>query len=283
VLSSNIGHLLAHQGEERGGVRVRRRHRRAELAPRPPQRRPARLRREDTPRAAGDRRHRRAVRQHPLGGARVLRPLGLGFGAQHAVRGGQNQTAALGGAGDEGGTQCPDRATRQPVRRARGSQLEALREIGARHGDEVLHRGVGDERPAAHQLLHGCGQLAHQPQAPAHPARARVEPARQLPGRQPAPLVQLAEQPPLLERAPSLAAPHELRQQQRRELRELPHHRVHRVVVQPLERAHPLGAVDENERTRLAAHHHHGTCCPLSANDATSDRSRLPSRRRSAA
>ena len=170
--------------------------------------------------------------------------------------------AALLGAGDEGRAQRAHLAARQSVRRESRSQLEALREIGARQRHEVFHRRVRDQCPTAHQLLHGLGQLADQRQASTHPARALVEPARQLARREPESLVQLAQPPPLLERGVALAAAQHPHEHQRLELREPPHHRLHRVAVQPPEGAHPLVAVDEHERTRLAAHHDDGHLLP---------------------
>ena len=114
--------------------------------------------------------------------------------------------------------------------------------VGARHGDEVAHGGVGDETTILHVLLDCLGQCARG-SAPRHPADAPIEALCQGVERQAVLLMQRAQQPALLERAVGRIGVQEVSKDERVGLRHLPHDGGHRVTLQPTQTADALVAV----------------------------------------
>ena len=87
----------------------------------------------------------------------------------------------------------------QPVAGDRGAEGLARLTIGARHGQQVLHGGVGADLAPAHLLLDRLRQVLHQPQSPRDPARAAIEASGQGLDIHSEALVQLGEKPALFE------------------------------------------------------------------------------------
>jgi hypothetical protein len=52
--------------------------------------------------------------------------------------------------------------------------------VGARQGDQVLHRRVRDDLAAQHAFLDRSRQISHQAESQAHPAQASIESSREL-------------------------------------------------------------------------------------------------------
>lgn len=71
--------------------------------------------------------------------------------------------------------------------------------IGARHGQQVLHGGVGADLAQAYLLLDSGRQILHQAQSPRDPARTVIEAPGQGLQVQPEAVVQLGEKPALFE------------------------------------------------------------------------------------
>ncbi len=110
-----------------------------------------------------------------------------------------------------------------------------------------LHRRLRRDLPAPDSLLDRRRQLAHQSQAPRHPAGTAVEAPGQLLLAPTDAARQLRQQPPLLERRLARGVAQAALQDQRLGLAEIPQRRLHRVVSQPLQRPKPLVAVDHDE------------------------------------
>jgi hypothetical protein len=126
------------------------------------------------------------------------------------------------------------------------SQALAVCGAGARHGHQVLHRGVGADAPAADLLLDRRRQLGHQRQAPRHPARAAVEPPCQLLLSHPEARRHQCQQPPLLESGLGVGRAQRTAQQQGLDLGHVPHGRRDRVSAEARQRPHSLEAVDDH-------------------------------------
>ena len=102
---------------------------------------------------------RRGIRAH----GRVRDVVG---DAEHEQRVGQHQLARGVGPRDVDLIEPPDLPGAEPMRRDRLDQTEAIARVGARHRDEILHRGVRDQPAVLHVLLDRVGQRAHQTHAP---------------------------------------------------------------------------------------------------------------------
>lgn len=122
---------------------------------------------------------------------------------------------------------------------------------------QVLHHRLRRQPPRAHLLLHPDGHLAHQTEVPRHPARAAAHTRSQCLAAQAVSLAQLAQQPPLLDRAQRRGLPLGAIHEQRLSLRHRPHHRQHRVPPQAAQGTDPPEAVDHDVATRLLRHRHH--------------------------
>ena len=190
----------------------------------------------------------RGVRSH--GGARPV----VGH-PQHEQRIGQDQLARGVPAGAVRLIEPADLAGRQPMRRNRLDEADAVSRVGARHRHEVLHGGVRDQVAGLHVLLDRVGQRAHQTQAPGHPAHAAIEAPRQRVERQAMLLMERAQQPALLERAGRRVGVEQLPKDQRLRLRHLPDHGGHGVALKALETPDPLVTV--HDHIRGAGRHDH--------------------------
>jgi hypothetical protein len=175
--------------------------------------------------------------------------------AQHEQGVGQHQLARGIGPREVHLIEALDLPGAEPMRRDRLGEAQAIGGVGARHGYEVLHRGVRDQPSVLHVLLDGVGQRAHQTQAPGHPAHAAIEASRQRVEGQAVVVVQRAQQPALLERAVGRVGAQELSKDQGLGLRHLPHDGGDGVAVQPAKAANALVAVDHHIR-RARRHDH---------------------------
>jgi hypothetical protein len=125
-----------------------------------------------------------------------------------------------------------------------------------RHQD--FHRGLGGDLPLADRLLNRRRKLPHQGQTPRHPAGALDEAPGQLLLAPPEAMLQLGEQPPLLEIRAARGVGHLPLQDQRLGLPHLPHHSLDRVVAQTAQRLQTLVPVDDHVAPRcLAVGNHH--------------------------
>lgn len=132
-----------------------------------------------------------------------------------------------------------------------GGQSLAGLAIGARHGHQVLHRGVSADLALADSLLHRLGELLDQAHTPRDPAHTAIEsPGQSLKVHPEAP-VQLAEQPSLLERRFRLGLAQRTAEYERLDLAHRPHRGLDRVAAQTAQRAYALVTVDHHEAARF--------------------------------
>ena len=111
------------------------------------------------------------------------------------------------GPGDVDLIEPADLAGGQPMRHDRLDEAHAVGRVGARQRHEVLHRGVRDELAvAARAAGSASGSVAHQTEAPRHPAHAAIEAPRQ----------RLERQPVILDAACAAASPARARCRSRR-------------------------------------------------------------------
>jgi hypothetical protein len=115
---------------------------------------------------------------------------------------------------------------------------------GQRH--QGLDRRLGRDLALADQLLDGLGQLACQAQAARHPARAAVEATGELLGAPGEAVLELGQEPPLLQGRRRRRAGQVALQDQRLGLVELPDHGHDRVLAQATQRPHAVVAVDDD-------------------------------------
>ena len=141
----------------------------------------------------------------------------------------------------------------------RGHALAILQTL-PRHRHQKLHRRLRRDLPLAHLLLDGLRQQFHQRQSPRHPAHAAIKSSCQLIQAKAETLLQLLEQPAYFQRGFLLAKAQRTIQQHGRRFAHRPHHRLHRVPPQLLQRRDPLVAVDHHVPARLtfSRHHHNG-------------------------
>ena len=97
----------------------------------------------------------------------------------------------------------------------------------------------------AHLLLHAVREQFHQPHPPRYPTRAAIKTARQLIQPIVEALLKFNQQPALFERRFVIPAAHRPVKQQGLHFAQRPHHRLHRVTAQLLQRRDPLIAVDD--------------------------------------
>jgi hypothetical protein len=113
----------------------------------------------------------------------------------------REQTRAHGGGAiPPGFPELTDFPRAQLVARDRCAECFARLTIGARHGQQVLHGGVGADLALAHPLLDGGRQILHQAKSPRDPARAAIEASGQRLEVQSEAVLQLGEKPALFER-----------------------------------------------------------------------------------
>jgi hypothetical protein len=138
--------------------------------------------------------------------------------------------------------------------------LQAL----ARHRHQKLQRHLRQDLALAHLLLDRLRQNLHQRQPPRYPAHTAVEPARQLIEPIAEALLQLGQQPTHFQCGLVLGQPQRAVQQHRRSLAHRPHHSLHSVPAQLLQRCDPLIAVDDYVSVcqSFRRYHHDGCLLP---------------------
>jgi hypothetical protein len=211
--------------------------------------------------APGDRADDVEITEEGDGGAGGRRQAGGGtlrffVQAQHEPRVGEHQLADRRRAIDVRLVQATDLARGQAARGDRLGQPHAGGRVGARQGDEVLHRRMRREPPVLDPPLHDVGQLAHQAQPPRHPAHAAVEAARQLLHGHAVILHQRAQEPAFLDGTRGPLGVQTVPEDQRLRLGHLPADRLHRVAMQPLQAPHALVPVDDDVRIAERRDHH---------------------------
>jgi len=172
---------------------------------------------------------------------------------QQRVR--ENQRARLCAPRSVSRHQLAHLTAREPPSRDRLDEPLALPTVGARQGNQRLHRGVRDNLPAKHRLLDRLGQIPHQREAPTHPAHAAVEPAGQILQRHGEPVLQLLQPQTLLEGALLAGCADQPPQKQGLQFRELPAGGLQRVLPESAHRPDALVAVHDNEPVGLGHHH----------------------------
>jgi hypothetical protein len=116
-----------------------------------------------------------------------------------------------------------------------GHALAVLRaDTGHRH--QELHRHVGGDSALTHLLLDGFRQKIDQGESPRDPTRAAIKAARQLLPSIAVALLQLRQQPALLQRGLLFGPAQRAVQEQSLDFAQGPDHRFHRVPAQLLER-----------------------------------------------
>jgi len=124
--------------------------------------------------------------------------------------------------------------------------------------NQRFHRRLSGDTAVADRLLDTQRKLVHQAQKPRHPARALEETLGQLVLTPAEAMLQLGQQPPLLEGTRARAVGHLPPQDQRLGLLHLPHHRLHRVAAQAAKGRDALMAINDHVATwRFALGDHH--------------------------
>lgn len=133
----------------------------------------------------------------------------------------------------------------------------AVIDIGAGHRSQILHRDMSGDLAAAHALLHGFGKLFHQSQSARHPAHAAIETSRQIFQAVAETLLQLLQQPTLLQRRFLFGKAHRTIQHQSLGFRHVPDDGFHRVPTQLLQGRHAFVAVDDQISVPTFRHDDH--------------------------
>ncbi len=160
-----------------------------------------------------------------------------------------------------------------------GGHPLAVLQADAGHRHQKLHGHVGGDSALAHMLLDGLRQKIDQRQPSRHPTEAAIKAARQLLPSIVVALLQLRQQPALLQRGLVFGEAQRAVQHQSLGLAHRPDHRFHGVPAQLLERRQALVAIDDQVAVRLAfgRHHHDGRL--LSRFSQRGQQPPLPSRR----
>jgi hypothetical protein len=183
--------------------------------------------------------------------------LRLGFEKQLGVV--EKALAGQGRAVAPGGIQLPGLPRIAVMLSEHGGHPLAVLQADARYRHQELHSHVGGDLALAHLLLDGLRQKVDQGQTPRHPTEAAIKPARQFLPSITVALLQLRQQPALLQRRLVFGEAQGAVQHQGLSFAHWPDHRFHRVPTQLLERRQALVAVDDQVAVRLAfgRHHHH--------------------------
>ena len=141
-----------------------------------------------------------------------------------------------------------------------GGHPLAVFQTHPRHRRQELHGHLRRNPPLPHLLLDRFRQHLRQRQPPPHPTHAAVEAASQFLQSIAETLPHLRQQPAHLQRAVRLTETQREVQQHRRGLAQRPHHGLHGVPLQLLQRRDPLIAVDDHVTVRLTfgRYHHDG-------------------------
>ena len=120
-----------------------------------------------------------------------------------------------------------------------------LLRVDARHRRQIAHGGLRGDLAFAHLPLYRFRQRFHQRQAARHPRGAAIKTPRQIVDRAAQLALHLRQQPALFERALRLAHAQRTVEHQRVGFAHRPHHGVHRVAAQLLERGDALMPVND--------------------------------------
>jgi len=170
-----------------------------------------------------------------------------------------------------GGAQPGDLAAGKPVLGRGTGQLKPRVPVASHQRNQILHRRVRRDLPAAHQILDFGGKLVDQRQTARNPTRAATQTSSQL-ATATALAAQLGQQPTLLQRRLRGRHPQPARQEQSLTFVQLPHHRPHHVHPQAAQRADPFVTVDDPIASRLGRrdrHHRLLLAVPLQAGEQT--------------
>jgi hypothetical protein len=138
-----------------------------------------------------------------------------------------------------------------------GGHPLAVLQADARHRHQELHGHVGGDLALAHLLLDGLRQKIDQRQPPRHPTEAAIKAARQLLPSIAVALLQLRQQPALLQRRLVFREAQGSVQHESLGFAHWPDHRFHGVSAQLLERCQTLVAVDDQVAVCLPFERHH--------------------------
>lgn len=163
---------------------------------------------EPPPRSMGDRCDDAHIVEHLLHGAARRRVAAL-FGArpQHQDRLVDYQLPRRCVPSHVGRVQLPELTTRRALGGDAFCQPLAVRRVGARQRQQILHRRVCSDRARSHLLLRQTRHVLDQTHAATHPALAAIQSPPQLFEPEPEALHQLEHKPALLERAISVSHP----------------------------------------------------------------------------
>jgi hypothetical protein len=134
---------------------------------------------------------------------------------------------------------------------------QAVLQTLARRRRQKLHRHLRADFARAHLLLNRFRQKLNQRQPPRHPTHTAIEPPRQLLQAVAEALFHLGQQPTHFQRGLVFGKAQRTIEQHRRGFAHRPHHRLHRVSPELLQRRDPLVAVDHHVAIRLAFQHDH--------------------------
>ena len=156
-----------------------------------------------------------------------------------------------------GGVQLSGLAGVERVPGERFRHARTVLQAHPRRRHQKLHGDVRRDRAASHLLLDAFRKQFHQPQPARHPTHAAIQAPRQLLQAITEALLQLRQQPALLQRRLAFGRAQGTIQQQRLRFGQGPDHCLHRVPAQLLQRRDALVAVDDQVTIGLARHGHH--------------------------
>ena len=208
--------------------------------------------------ALGLQRHALEASQQQFG----LREIGPGLGelleqTHRAPRIGEKAFASLFTRLLPGAIESLDLATRELMPHDGPRHLLTGTAVDPGQGNERFHRRLGGDLTRADRLLDRERQLAHQSQTPRHPTRAAHEAMGQFLLPPAETMLQLGEQPALLQGARGPRLTHLPMQQQSLWLGHLPHQGLDRVMPQATEHLDAPVAIDDHIAIRLLRLRHH--------------------------
>jgi hypothetical protein len=168
----------------------------------------------------------------------------------------QNPLPNSGRSVSPGGVQLSGFPAAEPVLGQGLGHALAVCGTGSCYGHQILRRQVRRNRPAAHLLLHTFRKQFDQGQPARHPTGAAIKPAGQLLQAIAEALLQFRQQPALFQHRRPFGHAQRTGQHQRLGLVQGPHHGLHRVPPQLLQRCNALVAVDHQVTIRLLGHRH---------------------------
>lgn len=170
----------------------------------------------------------------------------------------QQPITPLGGGRAPGAVKSLDLRTVETVRNDRSRQGFAARTIRAGQRNQNLHRCLRGDVPDTDLVLDRHAQRTHQAKPTRDPTQTFEETTGKLRLAPAKAMLQLRQQPTLLQRTQTTAIGKMRLKHKRFALPKLPDHRLHRVRAQLLEGRDPLMAVNHNVTAlRIRSRHHH--------------------------